>query len=96
MLREHRELPTELKRLCNEALRFALDYMAGTLSVSDEEAYGLRLAEVAGRILIHATVRAQLVVEGQLVVIDGTTGAVLLQPERRSLPPDGRQPTDGS
>lgn len=94
MTHDELELLTDLKRLCNEAGQFALDFMAGTLSIQDEESYGLRLAEVAGQILVHARGRGQLVIEGQATVIDGLSGGVILEPGRRELPP-GSWPGDG-
>lgn len=90
MLREDRELVTDLKRACNQAVPFALEFMAGTLSVADEEAYGLWLAEIAGRILIHAKMRAHLVVDGQAIVIDGQPMELALEPGPRPRPEPGR------
>jgi len=71
MLREDRELLTELKRLCNEAPQFALDFMAGALSIEDERTYGLRLADVADRILSHAQQRVYVVIDSTAMVTPG-------------------------
>lgn len=55
MLHEDRELLTELKRACNQAGQFTLEYMSGGLTIEAEEAYALRLIDIAERLLAHAT-----------------------------------------
>lgn len=47
MNREELELLTNLKRVCNQAPEFALEFMAGDLSVEVEIAYAHRLVDVA-------------------------------------------------
>jgi len=80
MLREERELLADLKRLCNNAGQFALEFMAGQLSIQAEEAYAYRLVDIAERLLGHAHARKRLVIDGQI------TGLVI-EPELRELPP---------
>jgi len=51
MLREDRELLTDLSRACTHAPQFALQYMAGDLSIEGEEAYALQLIDLGERLL---------------------------------------------
>jgi len=46
MFREDRELLADLKRVCNDAGLFALEYMAGDLSIEAEDAYARRLIDI--------------------------------------------------
>ena len=57
-------------------------FMAGALSIAAEEAYGLRLADVAGQILMHAQNREGIVIEGESVplVLDGSAATTRPQP----------------
>lgn len=66
MLREDRELLADLKRVCNSASTFALEFMAGELSVEAEIAYAHRLVDVAELIMNHANARKRLVINGQV------------------------------
>ena len=90
MLREDRELLTDLKRVCNDAGLFVLEYMAGDLSIEAEESYTLRLVDVAERLLAHARRRKGLVLDGDPtpLVIDAPFVRV---DDMRELPP-GSQP----
>ena len=65
MLPEDRELLTDLKRACNQAGLFALEYMAEDLSIAAEEAYAERLIDIAERLLAHAKSRKGLVLDGE-------------------------------
>ena len=69
MLREERELLVALKRVCNQAPGFALEFMAGELSVEDELAYAHRLVDVAQAIMNHANGRKRLVINGQATAL---------------------------
>ena len=93
MLRADRELLTDLKRICNDAGLFALEYMAGDLSIAAEEAYALRLIDLGERLLLHAKRRKGL-------VLDGESSPLVIEPEfvreeyeLRELPP-GSAPDD--
>jgi len=68
MLREDRELLADLKRVCNDASVFALEFMAGDLSVEAEIAYAHRLVDVTELIMNHANARKRLVINGQATV----------------------------
>jgi hypothetical protein len=65
MLREERELLADLKRVCDQAPGFALEFMAGDMPIADEEAYAHRLVDVAEMIMLHARARKRLVIDGQ-------------------------------
>ena len=65
MLREDRELLADLKRVCNYASQFALEFMAGELSVAAEEVYASRLIDIAERMLLHAKARKGLVLHDE-------------------------------
>jgi hypothetical protein len=65
MLREDLELLTDLKRVCNSAGPFALEYLDGALSVAAEEAYARRLIDMGERLLTHAHGRKSLVLEAE-------------------------------
>jgi len=65
MLRDERELLADLKRVCNDASVFALEFMAGDLSVEAEIAYAHRLVDVAELIMNHANARKRLIIDGQ-------------------------------
>jgi hypothetical protein len=64
VLPDERELLASLKRVCNQAPDFALEFMAGGLSIDAEIAYAHRLVDVAEGILRHATARRQFVIDG--------------------------------
>lgn len=66
MSREELELMTDLKRICNQAPEFALEFMAGSLSIEAELAYARRLIDVADALMHHANIRKYVVVEGQV------------------------------
>jgi hypothetical protein len=92
MLREDRELLADLKRVCNDAGLFALEYLAGDLTIEAEESYALRLFDIGERLLAHARRRKGLVLDG------APTSLVLDAPfvrvdDVRELPP-GSQPDD--
>ena len=76
MFREDRELLAGLKRVCNDAGLFALEYMASDLSIEAEEAYALRLVDLGERLLTHAKKRKGLVLDGEALPndIQNTTG----------------------
>ena len=48
---------------------FALEFMAGDLSVEEELAYAHRLVDVAQAIMIHANARKRLVINGQAIAL---------------------------
>jgi|SRR5215470_697795 len=91
MLREDRELLCDLKRACNEAGQFALAYLAGTLSAEAEEAYALRLVNIAERLLAHAKSRQGFVLDGEPTRLIIDAESVRVGYAVRELPP-GRQP----
>ena len=80
MLREERELLADLKRLCNDASVFALEFMAGDLSIVAEEAYAHRLVDVAEMMMHHANARKRLVIDGH-----ATPLAIQLDPSSLEL-----------
>jgi len=84
MLREDRELLADLKRICNEAGLFALEYMAGDLSISAREAYALRLIDIGE--LAHAKGRKGLMLDDEAthLVIDAV---FVRMDDVRELPP---------
>lgn len=86
MLREDRELLADLKRVCNDAGLFALEYMARGLSIDDEETYALRLIDVGERLLAHARGRKGLVLDGEPTPLVIDAPFVRLE-EIRELPP---------
>ena len=94
MFREDRELLADLKRVCNDAGLFALEYMGGDLSVDAEEAYAVRLIDIGERLLAHAGDRKGLVLNGEPMplVIDAPFVRV---DDVRELPP-GNRPDDRS
>jgi len=94
MFREDRELLCDLKRACNEAGQFALEYLADELSIEAEEAYAFRLINIAERLLSHAKGRKGLVLDGEpaRLVIDAES--VRVGYEVHELP-RGRQPGHG-
>ena len=66
MLRDERELLADLKRVCNDAALFALELMAGDLSIADEITYAHRLVDVAELIMNHANARKRLVINARV------------------------------
>jgi hypothetical protein len=94
MLREDRELLADLKRVCNEAGVFALEYMAGDLSIETEESYALRLFDIGERLLAHARRRKGLVLDGEPTPLVIDAPFVRLD-DVRELPP-GNRPDDRS
>src|SRR5215216_6563217 len=65
MTRDGLELLTALKRVCNEAGLFALEYMAGDLLVETEKAYARRMIDIGERLLTHAQSRNGFVLNGE-------------------------------
>ena len=90
MLPEDRELLADLKRACNQAGQFALEYMGGELSVEGEEAYAWMLVDIAERLLAHTKARKELVLDGEpsRLVIDAP-GVVVDCDGRKLLPRSG-------
>jgi len=64
MFREDRELLADLMRVGQHAPQFALEFMAGDLSVEAEIAYAHRLVDVAEAIMRHARARRHLMIDG--------------------------------
>ena len=95
MLREDRELLAELKRACNHAGVFALEYMAGELSIAAEEAYALRLIDIAERLLAHAKGRKGLVLDGEPTPLVIEANAVVVDHEAPESPPGCDATSDG-
>jgi len=87
MLPEDRELLTDLKRACNQAGQFALEYMAGDLSIEAEEAYALRLIDIGERLLAHAKNCKGLVLDGEPTELVIDAEFVRVDYEPRGLPP---------
>lgn len=87
MLPEDLELLTHLKRICNSAGPFALEYMAGDLSIAAEEAYARRLIEVGERLLTHAHSRKNLVLEAEPTLFVLEAEPMYVDHEVRELPP---------
>ena len=56
-------LLADLKRACNDAGRFALDYLAGALSIEAENSYASRLIDIGERLMAHAKSRQSLILE---------------------------------
>jgi hypothetical protein len=61
MTPDERELLCDLKRVCNQAPEFALEFMSGGLSVEAEIAYAHRLVDVAEALMYHANTRKCIV-----------------------------------
>ena len=93
MLREDRELLADLKRVCNEAGTFALEYMAGDQSIAAEEAYALRLIDVGERLFAHVKSRKRLVLDGEPTQLVFEAEFVRVDYDVRELPP-GSEPGD--
>lgn len=74
------ELLCNLKRVCNHAPGFALEFMAGNLSVEAEIAYAHRLVDIAEALMHHANGRKRMVIDGHIV-------SIIHEPELRDLPP---------
>jgi hypothetical protein len=91
MLREDLELLTDLKRACNQAGQFALEYLAGDLSIEMEEAYALRLIHVGERLLAHVKRRKGLVLDSEPAPLAIDVEFVRVDDDVRALPP-GSQP----
>jgi len=87
MLREDRELLADLKRACNEAGQFVLEYMVGDLPIETEEAYALRLIDIGDRLLAHAKSRKGFVLDGEPAPLVIDAGWVRVESELRELPP---------
>jgi len=64
MTPDERELLCDLKRVCNHASGFALEFLAGNLSVEAEIAYAHRLVDVAEALMHHANGRKRIVIDG--------------------------------
>jgi hypothetical protein len=78
------ELLCDLKRVCNHAPEFALEFMAGNLPVAAEIAYAHRLVDVAEALLRHASGRERIVIDGHIAAIVH---------ELRELPSGGTGPS---
>ena len=96
MLREDRELLADLKRVCNQAGAFALDFMTGQLSIEAEEAYAYALDDLAERITRQARARKGLVLDGQTTPVVIEAGWVHFDPDCPELPPGSEFGNDGS
>jgi hypothetical protein len=70
VLRDERELLTDLMRVCNQAPDFALEFMTGTMPIEAEEAFAHRLVDVAEVIMRHVKERRRLVIDGQTLAIE--------------------------
>jgi hypothetical protein len=94
MLREDRELLTDLKWACNQAGQFTLGYLSGDLSIEVEEAYALRLIHIGEQLLKHVESRKAVVLDGEppmQFVIEGK--CVRMAYEMRELPSGEQDPT---
>jgi hypothetical protein len=88
MLREDRELLAELKRICNQAGQFALDFMAGGISDAAEAAYAQHLIAVGEGILLHAMRRKQITIDGVAIPLAIEAGPAQMEPGAGGLPSD--------
>jgi hypothetical protein len=95
MLREDRELLTDLKRACNQAGQFALEYLAGDLSIETEEAYARRLIHIGERLLAHTKSRKGLVLDSEPAPLTIDAEFVRLD-DVRALPPGSHPNGAGS
>jgi len=94
VLREDRELLTDLKRVCNRAGQFALEYLADDLSTEAEEAYALRLIDIGERLLDRAKNRKGFDRDGEPTRFVVDAEVVRVEYEPRELPP-GSEPGTG-
>lgn len=67
-MREDRELLAELARLNCDMPSFALRIMDGSADVTEQCRYAQRLIAVGQRLQRRADAKAELVIEGQLVI----------------------------
>jgi hypothetical protein len=70
MIREDRELLTELARLNREMAPLALRMMEGSASVAEQQRYARRLADAGERLRRRAEETSRLVVAGEVLVED--------------------------
>lgn len=91
MLREDRELLADLKRACNDAGPFVLQYLAGDLTTAAEEAYAQRLINIGERLISHAKTRTRLVLDHESTPLILDAEPMLMTYSTRELPPT-RQP----
>jgi len=87
MLRDERELLADLKRACNQAGPFVLEFIAGELPIEAEEAYAYLLGDIADRLLAHAKARKGLIIDGEPTPLVIESQAVIVDYESRGLPP---------
>lgn len=64
MLREDRELLSDLARVNTQVPGFVLEFMDGSLSAEAEEAFAYQLVDVAEQIMRHAKSQRRLVING--------------------------------
>lgn len=95
MLREDRELLADLAGMCTDASVFALEYLAGALSIDAEEAYVLRLVDMAERLLVHAKHRKGLTLHGEPTPLVIGANAVVMGYQAPDLPPGSDTTSEG-
>lgn len=88
MTPDERDLLTDLKRACDQAPGFVLEFLSGDMPVDAEEAYAHRLVDVAEMLMLHARARKRLIIDSR-----PTTTTTTLHPARLSAP---RQSGDNS
>ena len=67
MIREDRELLTEMSRLNREMASFALRMMEGSVSATEQQDYAQRLIAAGERLRRRATETAGTVIEGEVL-----------------------------
>ena len=96
MTREELLLMTDLMRVCSQAHTFCLEFADQAVSIDDEEAYALRLIDVADRLLEHAKARKGLDRDGQPTPLVIDAEFIRVENDIRELPPGGGLDGDGT
>ena len=87
MTHEELILLTDLKRVCNEAGQFFLEFTDGGLSIQAEEAYAYSLLDVGERLLSHTKARKRLNHNGEPTQLVLDAEFVRVEYDVRELPP---------
>lgn len=90
MLPEDRDLLADLRHVCNAAGVFAVEYLAGALSVEAEEAYAESLIDIGERLLDHVRIRKGLDHNGEPTPLIIDAEFVRVDVDVRELPPGGQ------
>ena len=91
MTRDEGELLGDLEWVCEQARLFAAEFQTGDLSIDAEEAYALRLIDVAERLLGHAKDRKGPMINGEPTPLVIDAGWVRVEEGLFELPP-GSEP----